>query len=70
MQSQRSRGRSDLFDHILRQAIGGDGTSGITRMDTSLFNVFHDSGNDDIFTIADGIHIDFGRIFEEAVNQD
>ena len=37
-------------------------------MDSSFFDMLHDSDDDDGFTITDAVDIDFDRIFEELID--
>ena len=53
-----------VVDEIRRQHAGG-----IAGVDTGVFNVLHDAADDALFSIAQGIHIGFERIFQEAVDQ-
>ena len=52
----------DFIDHRGRNRVRGQNTCGITRMDSRLFNVFHDSTDDGHLPIGNGIHIDFNGI--------
>ncbi len=38
-------------------------------MDTGRFDMFHDAGDDHPLPIADRIHVNFDRIFQEAVDE-
>src|SRR5712692_7031983 len=50
--------------------MGGQHAGAIAGMDAGLFNVLHDAGDEDVLLIGEGIHIDFGGVFEETVDQD
>ena len=38
-------------------------------MHAGLFDVLHDAGDEDVFSIGESVHVDFGGVFQEAVDQ-
>ena len=38
-------------------------------MDARLFDVLHDAANDHVLAVGDGVHVHFGGVFQEAVDQ-
>ena len=39
-------------------------------MDAGFFDVLHDAGDDDVFSVAKGVDVDFDRVFEEVIDED
>ena len=39
-------------------------------MDACGFHVFHDGSDNGVLAVADAVHIEFGSVFEEAVDED
>ena len=38
-------------------------------MHAGLFDVFHDAANHHIVAVGDGVHVHFGRFFQELIDQ-
>ena len=45
-------------------------TGAIARVDTGFLDVLHHADNDRPLSVANGVDVDFDRIFEELVDQD
>ena len=45
-------------------------TRRISRVNAGLFDMFHDAGDEHLFTIADRIDIDFDRVSQICVDED
>ena len=41
----------------------------IAGVDAGLFNVLHDSADDDVFAVGEGVDIDFDGVFEKVIDQ-
>ena len=39
-------------------------------MDAGFLNVLHDAGDDDVFSIAEGVDVDFNCVLEKVIDQD
>jgi hypothetical protein len=46
----------------LAQGNWGQGAAGIARVDTSLFDVLHNTANKQLLAIEDGIDVDLNRV--------
>ena len=60
----------DLFDHWARQAVRGNDTSGIARVDAGFFDVLHHAADQSPRAVAQAIDVHFNGGFEELVDQD
>ena len=41
----------------------------VAGMDAGFFDVLHDAGDQHVFAVGQAVHVDFGGVFEEAVDQ-
>ncbi len=69
LQRQLAHLLADLVLNLLGQGIGRQGATRVTGVDTGLLDVLHDAADDYIGAVADGIHVQLGRIVQEAVQQ-
>ena len=72
MQSTRELERrlANLVHDRLRQRMRRQRARGIARVNSGLFDVFHDAADQSRLAIGNGIDIDFDRVFQELVDQD
>ena len=63
-------GVADAVLHGGAEAEGRDDAGAVAGVDTGFFDVLHDGTDDRGFAVADAIDIDFGGVFEEAVDED
>ena len=59
----------DLGDHVGRQRVRRQAAGGVARVHAGLLDVFHDAADEDGFTIGQAVHVDFGGVVQEAVQQ-
>src|SRR6202012_767554 len=53
------------FGDVYRREYAG----AVARVDTGFFDVLHDAGDQDIFSVAEGVYVYFEGIFEETVDE-
>ena len=58
-----------VFHHRIGQGIGRQRTSAVAGMNASLFNMFHDTGDMHIITVAQGIDVHFNRVTQIVIDQ-
>src|SRR5690606_11391906 len=56
-------------DERLRQGIRRQGAGAVAGMRASLFDMLHDSGYENIDTVANGVHIDFNSVLKIVIQQ-
>jgi hypothetical protein len=39
-------------------------------VNAGFFDVLHDAGDQNVFAVGEGVHIDFGGVFEKLIDQD
>ena len=64
---QQSSLAFDFRDHRLGQRVGRQGTGAVARMDARFLDMFHNARDEDFFTIANRIHVNFDRVFQKMV---
>jgi hypothetical protein len=62
--------RDDLLQFIVLQHERREDAGTVAGMDARLFDMFHHAADEHIVAVADRIHIEFERIFQEAVDED
>ena len=60
---------ADLFLDFLGEGHRRDDARGVARVDACGFDVFHDGADDGVLAVADAVHVEFGSVFEEAVDK-
>ena len=61
---------ADRSENIVRQVDRGQHAAGIAGVNSRLFDMLHNPGNDNIGPVAERVDIALGRILEEVVDQD
>ena len=59
----------DLVDHRLRQAVRRQNARGVAGVNPRFLDVLHHAADDRPRAIAEAIDVDFGRVFEELIDQ-
>ena len=47
-----------------------DDARGVAGVDACGFHVFHDGAHHGVLAVADAVHVEFGGVFEEVVDED
>ncbi len=61
---------ADLAEDVVGERDRREHAGGVAGVDAGLFDVLHDAGDDDVGSVAEGVHVYFGRVFEEVVDED
>ena len=69
VQGHGVRRLADLLHDRAGQAVGRNGARGIAGVHPRFFDVLHDAHDDDVLAVADGVHVHFGGIFQEPVDE-
>ena len=60
---------ADLFLDFLGEGHRRDDAGGVAGVDACGFHVFHDGADNGVLAVADAVHVEFGGVFEEAVDK-
>ncbi len=60
---------ADLVLDFLGECHRRDDACGVTGVDACGFHVFHDGAHHGVLAVADAVHVEFGCVFEEAVDK-
>ena len=60
---------ADLVLDFLGERHGRDDACGVAGVDACGFHVFHDGAHHGVLAVADAVHVEFGGVFEEAVDK-
>ena len=66
---QRAGRLADFVDHRPRQTVRRNRAGRIARVDARLLDVLHDAGHDHLLAVGNGVDVDLGGVFQEAVDQ-
>ena len=55
--------------NFLRKRHGRNHACGVAGVDACGFHVFHDGAHHGVLAVADAVHVEFGGVFEEAVDK-
>ena len=61
---------ANLVLDFLGERHGRDDACGVAGVDACGFHVFHDGAHHGVLAVADAVHVEFGGVFEEAVDED
>jgi len=61
---------TDFLDHFFGQRVGRDDAGAVARVDSRLFNMFHDRPDDRVLTVSHAVDIDLRGVFQEAIEED
>lgn len=61
---------ADLVLDFLRKRHGRDDARGVAGVDACGLHVFHDGSHYGVLAVADAVHVEFGGVFQEAVDED
>ena len=61
---------ADLVLDFLRKRHGRNHACGVAGVDACGLHVFHDGSHHGVLAVADAVHIEFGGVFQEAVDED
>ena len=61
---------ADLFLDFLGEGHWRDDAGGVAGVNACGFHVFHDGADNGVLAIADAVHVEFGGVFEEAIDKD
>ena len=68
-QCQLARVGLDGLDLLAAQRVRGQNAGTVAGVNTGFFNVLHDAGDKNLFSVAKGVDIHFDGVFQEPVDQ-
>ena len=60
---------ANVLEHFGLQRDRRQHAGGIAGMDAGFLDVLHDAGDDDVFAVGESVHVHFGGVFQELIDQ-